>query len=120
MGAAALALLADPAAVGRALPWDLAPLTGRLLGVWLAAGALAYAWALRDGDWPRARPLYLTAPLTGLLLALVPLAHAGDVRPGAGAELAVYYAVAAVVAAPGLGLLARRRAPVRARLLESR
>jgi hypothetical protein len=120
MSAAALALLADPAWFSGAWPWDVAPLTGRLLGVWLGAFALAYGYALWDGDWPRVRPLYLTAPLTGLLLALVPLAHAGDVRPDAAAELAVYYALAAVVAAPGLALLERRRAPVPSRLVESR
>jgi uncharacterized membrane protein len=120
MSAAALTLLADPAWFSGAWPWDVAPLTGRLLGVWLAAFALAYAYALWDGDWQRVRPLYLIAPFTGLLLALVPLAHAGDVRPDAAAELAVYYSLAALVAAPGLGLLARRRAPVRSRLAESR
>ncbi len=120
MSAAALALLADPGWVSGAWPWDVAPLTGRLLGVWLAAFALAYAYALWDGDWQRVRPLYLIAPFTGLLLALVPLAHAGDVRPDAAAELAVYYALAALVAAPGLGLLERRRVPVRSRLVGSR
>ena len=51
MSAAALALLADPGWVSGAWPWDVAPLTGRLLGVWLAAGAIAYAYALWDGDW---------------------------------------------------------------------
>ena len=56
------------------------PATGRLLGVWLAAFAAAYAWALWDGDWARARPLYLAAPITGLLMALVPPLHAGGMR----------------------------------------
>ena len=66
--------------------------------------AVAYAWTLWDGDWRRARPLFLAAPVTGLLLALVPLLHQGDVRPDAAGELLVYYALAAVIAAPGLGL----------------
>ena len=87
MGAAALALLISPAAFSDVWPWEVAPLTGRLLGVWLGAFAVAYAWALWDGDWARARPLYLAAPVTGLLLALVPLFHQGDLRPDAGAEL---------------------------------
>jgi hypothetical protein len=116
MSAAALALLADPARVSDVWPWQVAPLTGRLLGVWLAAGAIAYAYALWDGDWGRVRPLYLVAPLTGALLALVPPAHGGDVTGG----LAVYYALAAAVAAPGLGLLDRSRAPVPSRLVGSR
>jgi uncharacterized membrane protein len=116
MAAAALALLASPATVSDAWPWDVAPLTGRLLGVWLGAFAAAYAYALWDGDWERARPLFLTAPLTGALLALLPLLHADDVERG----LAVYYALALVVALPGLGLLERRPARVRSRTVESR
>ena len=118
--AAALALLASPARVSDVWPWDVAPLTARLLGVWLAAFALAYVYALWDGDWARARPLYVVAPITGALLALVPLAQPGDVRPDAAAELAVYYALALAIAAPGAGLLARRRAAVPSRLVESR
>jgi hypothetical protein len=120
MGAAALAVLADPAWFSRAWPWDVAPLTARLLGVWLIAFAAAYVWALWDGDWLRARALYVAAPVTGILLALVPLGHTGDVRPDAGAELAVYYTLAILVAAPGLGLLPapRREVATAARPLE--
>jgi len=120
MGAASLALLVSPARFSEVWPWEVAPLTGRLIGVWLGAFALAYVWALWDGDWGRARPLYLAAPATGLLLALVPLGHAGDVRPHAAAELVVYYALAALVAAPGLALLARPRTRAARRLAESR
>ena len=118
MAVAAAALLADPAWFSGAWPWDVAPLTGRLLGVWLAAFAAAYAWALWDGDWLRVRPLYLAAPFTGLLLALVPLGHTGDLRPDAGGELVVYYALALLVAAPGLGLLPELRAAAAAPDLE--
>ena len=53
MGGAALALLASPARFSDVWPWDVAPLTARLLGVWLGAFAIAYAWALWDGDWRR-------------------------------------------------------------------
>jgi hypothetical protein len=112
MGAAAVTVLISPAALSDTWPWDVAPLTGRLLGVWLGAFAGAYVWALWDGDWIRARPLYLAAPATGALLALVPLAHTADVRAFAGAELAVYYALVLLVAAPGLGVLAGVRRPV--------
>ena len=119
MGAAALALLVSPARFSDVWPWDVAPLTGRLLGVWLGAFAIAYAWALWDGDWLRVRPLYLAAPITGLLLALVPLAHGGDLRPSAGDELAVYYALALLVAAPGVALLVRPGTQTARRLAES-
>jgi hypothetical protein len=87
-----------------AWPWKVAPLTGRLLGVWLGAFAVAWAWALWDGDRDRTRPLYVAAPITGLLLALVPIAHTGDLRPDAGAQLVVYYALVLAVAAPAAGL----------------
>ena len=103
MAAAGLALLASPAGFSDVWPWELAPLTARLLGVWLAAFAAAYAWALWDGEWTRVRPLFVAAPITGLLLALVPAAHAGDVSGAP--QLAVYYAFALLVAAPGLGLV---------------
>ena len=111
MGAAALALLVEPGAgsatsgrgTSRRSP-------ARLLGVWLGAFAVAYAWALWDGDWRRARPLYLAAPFTGLLLALVPLAATrATCAPTPAAELVVYYALALLVAAPGLGPAARGR-----------
>jgi hypothetical protein len=120
MGAASLALLVSPPRFSDVWPWEVAPLTGRLLGVWLGAFALAYVWALWDGDWGRVRPLYLAAPVTGLLLALVPLGHSGDIRPSAAAELVVYYGLALVVAAPGLGLLERSRAHAAQRLVGSR
>jgi hypothetical protein len=120
MLAASLALLISPTDFSDIWPWDVAPLTGRLLGVWLGAFAVGYAWAQWDGDWGRVRPLYVAAPITGLLLALVPPLHSGDVRAAAGGELAVYYALAVLVAAPGLGLLERSRAPARGRLVESR
>jgi hypothetical protein len=107
MAAAGLALLASPAGFSDVWPWELAPLTARLLGVWLAAFAAAYAWALWDGEWTRVRPLFVAAPITGLLLALVPAAHAGDVSGAP--QLAVYYAFALLVAAPGLGLVERPR-----------
>jgi hypothetical protein len=120
MGVASIWLIVSPTGFSDVWPWDVAPLTGRLLGVWLGAFAVAYVWAVWDGDWGRVRPLYLAAPVTGLLLALVPLGHAGDVRPSAAAELIVYYALALVVAAPGLGLLERSRAHAPQRLVGSR
>jgi hypothetical protein len=109
MAVASLALLIDPVGFSDIWPWDVAPLTGRLVGVWLGAFATAYFWALWDGDWRRVRPLYLAAPITGALLALVPIVGSGDVRPSATGELFVYYWLTLAVAAPGLGLLERSR-----------
>jgi hypothetical protein len=109
MAAAGLIALAAPAAFSDLWPWVVAPLTARLLGVWLCAFAAAWAWALWDGDQARARPLFVSAPVTGALLAIVPLAHTGDLRPSPAAELVVYYALALLVAAPGLGLVPARR-----------
>jgi hypothetical protein len=105
MATAGLAALFAIDSFNDAWPWEFAPLTGRLLGVWLCAFAIAWAWALWDGDQGRARPLYLAAPITGVLLALVPITHTGDLRPDAGTQLVVYYALALAVAAPGAGLL---------------
>jgi hypothetical protein len=122
MGTAGIVALVSPGAFSDAWPWEVAPLTARLLGVWLCAFAAGYAWALWDGDRVRARPLYVAAPVTGLLLALVPLAHTGDLRADAGAGLAVYYALLACAAAPGAGLVPaprRRAAAATARLEES-
>ena len=105
MGIAGVAALVSPAAFSDAWPWEVAPLTARLLGVWLSAFAAAYVWALWDGDRRRVRPLYVAAPVTGVLLALVPLLHTGDLRDDAGGALVLYYALAVLVAAPGAGLL---------------
>ena len=105
MGAAGIAALVAPGWFSDLWPWVVAPLTARLLGVWLCSFAVAYVWALWDGDAERVRPLYVAAPITGALLAHVPLAHTGELRPAPGAELVVYYALALLVAAPGLGLV---------------
>jgi hypothetical protein len=105
MGAVALVLILAPSALDGLWPWELSPLVAGLLGVWLGAFAAAYAWALWDGDWSRCRPLFVAAPLTGLLLALVPVTHAGDLHGGDTGGLVAYYALAAIVAAPGLGLV---------------
>ncbi len=117
--AAAVALLVDPVGVSDVWPWDITPLTGRLVGVWFGAWAVAWGWALWDGDRDRNRPLFVAAPVTGLLLALVPLLDSGDVRPDAGLELAVFYGLALLVAAPGLALLGARDR-VGARVAEGR
>jgi hypothetical protein len=89
-------------------PFALTPLVARILGVWLASLGLAHLWAAVDGDRLRARPLLLASPLTGILLALVPLLHHGDVRAGAGGAVAAYLALTGALVAVGL---AGSRAP---------
>ena len=100
-GTAGVALLVSPSSVSDLWPWSLTPLVGRILGVWMCALAVAYAWALWDGDRVRARPIYLQGIATGPALALVPLLHHGDVKPDAGPELTLYLALAALLLASG-------------------
>ncbi len=74
-------------------PWVMPPLVGGLIGVLFITHTAAYAWALWDGDWLRVRPMFWQAPITGLMFILLPLLHSNDLRPDAGAALALYYAL---------------------------
>lgn len=106
-----LGLLFKVELVNEYWPWDLPPLVGGLIGVLFITHAAGYGWALWDGDWLRVRPMFWQAPPTALLLALLPLIHAGDLRPYAGAALTLYYAVAGLVGLTHLGVaLSYRRA----------
>ena len=93
----ALGLLFRVDIVNQFWPWKLPPLVGGLIGVLFATHTAAFAWALWDGDWLRVRPMFWQALPTGLLLLLLPLVHPNDLRPDAGAALALYYSVAALV-----------------------
>jgi hypothetical protein len=83
-------------------PFALTPLVARILGVWLASLGIAHLWTALDGDRLRARPLLLASPITGVLLALVPLLHHGDVRDDATGGVAAYLVLAAALVAVGL------------------
>lgn len=96
-----VALFASPQTVSQAWPWPLTALVGRILAVWFSAQGIAFAWALRDGDWLRARPLHWAGVPTGVLLALVPLLHLGDLR-AEGQRPWLYAAVVVMLAAGGL------------------
>src|SRR5205823_4563335 len=109
LGSLGIALFISTSAVSDVWPWELTPLVGRILGVWFTSLAAAYAWALWDGDWVRTRPIFVQGLPTGTLMALVPLLDGDDLRAGAGAELALFLGVAAVLAASGLVALARWR-----------
>jgi hypothetical protein len=94
--ACGIALLFAVDAVNQLLPWTLPPLVGGLIGVLFVTHTAAYAWALWDGDWFRVRPMFWQAPVTGLLLMLLPLVHTSDLDEGVATNLAVYLVGAGV------------------------
>ena len=89
-----LMLLFNIDTVNELLPWKLPPLVGGLIGVLFTTHAAAYTWALWDGDWLRIRPMFWQAPITALLLILLPLIHGSDLRPDSGSALTAYYLLA--------------------------
>lgn len=105
--AAGIGLLFELSYATRLWPFAITPLVARILGVWLGCLGLAHAWAAWDGDRLRARALLLSMPLTGALLALVPLIHRDDLRADPTGALVAYLLVAASAAL--LPLFALRR-----------
>jgi hypothetical protein len=66
---------------------------------------------LDDGDWLRARPIFLQAIPTAVLALLVPLLHGDEVRAG-GAHLVTYSALVALLLGGGIvATLAGERGP---------
>ncbi len=98
--------------VNMALPWTLPPLVGGLIGVLLITHAAAYGWSLWDGDWIRVRPMFWQAPPTGLLLFLLPLVHATELKDGA--SLGLYLGLTALVVLLHAGILVSYRTAERA------
>jgi len=104
-------LLFELSLVSSLWPFAITPLVSRILGVWLASLGIAHAFAAWDGDRLRALPLLVASPVTGVLLALVPLIHRDDVRPGATTSVALYLGLCGALVAFGvLGALGRRDA----------
>ena len=87
----ALGLLFRIDIVNQLLAWTLPPLVGGLIGVLLTTHTAAYAWALWDGDWLRVRPIYWQLPPTGILLILLPIVHASELKPDTGLALTLYW-----------------------------
>jgi hypothetical protein len=108
-----LGLLFQVDVVNKFWPWNLPPLVGGLVGVLFITHTAAYAWALWDGDWLRVRPMFWQAPLTGLLLLLLPLIHPNDLRPDAGTTLALYYSLSGLIVLSNLGIILGFRAAER-------
>jgi hypothetical protein len=78
-------------------PWELPPLVGGLIGVLFFTHTAAYIWAIWDGDWLRVRPIFWQAPITALLLLLLPIIHPNDLRPDVGSSINIYYATNGLV-----------------------
>ena len=106
-----ISLLFELSVVSSLWPFAITPLVSRILGVWLASLGIAHAYAAWDGDRLRALPLLVASPITGVLLAFVPLIHRDDVRPGATTSVSLYLALCGGLVAFGvLGALGRRDA----------
>jgi hypothetical protein len=102
---AGLALFIGPPFTSALWPWSLTPLVSRIVAVWLSTLAVAYGWALWDGDWLRTRPIFWQAVPTGAALALVPLVHTGDLQADAPLVLGLYLALAAGLATLNLAVI---------------
>jgi hypothetical protein len=101
-GVTGIGLLIGPAIINHLWPWLLTPLVSRILGVWFCTLALAHIWALWDGDWQRIRIIFWQAIPTGVLLALIPLLHGGDLRTDSSVPLALYFILALGASATAL------------------
>jgi hypothetical protein len=106
-----VSLLFELSVVSSLWPFAITPLVSRILGVWLASLGIAHAFVTWDGDRLRALPLLVASPVTGVLLALVPLIHRDDVRPASTTAVTLYLALCAGLVAVGVvGALGRRDA----------
>jgi hypothetical protein len=111
LGGLGVVALASPATLADIWPWELSALVARIVGVWLTALGVAFAWVVWDGDRVRTRPMFMQGIPTGTLLALLPLVHGDDLKAGAAAELAAYLALAGLLIGIGVLDAGRRRAP---------
>lgn len=75
-------------------PWPFETIDGGMIGVWFIGLALAYGWALWDGDWLRVRPIFWQAVPTGASFAFIPLVHRDELVDGSAGRLAVYLGLA--------------------------
>jgi hypothetical protein len=114
MMAAAIALFAFPADLGRHWPWPLTPLLAQAIGAWIAMIAAALLWCaydLRRGH--EALIPYATLAAWSLALLALPAWHAGQLTR-TGAPLLTY--IGALVVLGALGVLGVTRAGLRARV----
>jgi hypothetical protein len=104
--ATGVALLLGPDVVNDVWPWALTPLVARIIGVWTTALALAFAWAVWDGDAVRASPILGQAAPTAVLIGIVPLLHRDDLTHGVG-HFALFTCLVASLGAAGAHSLVR-------------
>jgi hypothetical protein len=102
---AAIALFLQPEETAELWPWALTPLTGRVIGAWLAGIGTAAALAAWEGCWRRYYPVAVWFCAIGLLQLLAVALHSDDIEWGDPYGW-VYLAVVAVVTAVGAAGLA--------------
>jgi hypothetical protein len=103
--AAAVALYLEPDETAELWPWALTPLTGRIIGAWLAGIGFAAAAAAWEGCWRRFYPVAAWFASIGVLELLALALHRGDVDWGQ-PEGWVYLGIVLVVTAVGAAGLA--------------
>src|SRR5215210_7676599 len=64
---------------GEIWPWELTPLTGRVIAAWLIGLAVGVACVLRENDWARSRPAAVSYMFFGLLEIVALLRYSDDV-----------------------------------------
>jgi hypothetical protein len=114
MMAAALALFAFPADLGRHWPWPLTPLLAQAIAAWIAMIAAALLWCAYDLRRAHEALIpYATLAVWSLALLALPALHAGQITR-TGASQWTY--IGALIVLGGLGVLGVTRAGLRARV----
>ncbi|WP_147331961.1 hypothetical protein [Geodermatophilus marinus] len=106
------ALFVAPATTGAWWPWELSPLTARVVAAWLVAFGLATALAAVGGDLERLRTAAIAYTVFGVLVAISLVRFAGTVQ---WEEPSAWVMVVMVVAVVLTGAAGWRLAPVPAR-----
>ena len=116
--AAAIGLYLQPEATAQLWPWALTPLTGRIIGAWLAGIGFAAVAAAWEGCWRRFYPVAAWFASIGVLELLALALHGDDVDWGQpygwiylGVVLVVTAVGAAGLAVVHLGVPLGQRAP---------
>ena len=110
MAAVATGLSVVPEEIVKAWPWDLTPLTARVLGAWSAGFGIVFLWAAWENDRFRMLPGTATLGFLGLVQLLTVARFGDDVswdEPGAWIYVAV---LGMALVAGGVGWARLRRA----------
>jgi hypothetical protein len=103
--AVAVALFLQPEEAAEVWPWELTPLTGRIIGSWLMGIGLAAGLAAWEGCWRRYYPVAAWLAAVGVFQLLALAIYGGDVDWGDPYGW-VYLAVVVLVTAVGAAGLA--------------